>query len=453
MFDIVNGLINTTFGWGWPGWAISLISHLLVATILFLVAPLQMLFLTYYERRAIARMQDRIGPNRVGPEGLFQPVADGVKMFTKEDIVPDAADKWVHFIAPCVVVAPTMLMFAVVPWGPGMVPVDMHVGLLFFFAISSISAVGLMAAGWASNNKFALLGAMRAVAQMVSYEIPAVLSLLAIVMITGSLSIVGLIAHQGGLIISSSDVAGIPDLGLGWFVFTPVGFLAFVCFFIAALAEGERTPFDIPEADSEIVAGYMTEYSGMKFGLFYLAQYVLNFLLCAITAVIFFGGWQGPGVGWLYAQGVSPLNPEGAWVFNLLAGVLGVFYFLAKTYFFFFVMIWIRGAYPRLRVDQLMDFGWKFLIPLTLVNIFSAAIWVGLTRWGAAEGLAFVEGWAPLLRWGAAFVVTLALNLAAYVLMARIYADAQAARNRVDLDDLREAQGGASLRSETSWRP
>ncbi len=262
MHDVINQLINTTFGWNWPGWVISLISYLLVATLLFLIAPFQMLFLTYFERRAIARMQDRVGPNRVGPEGLFQPVADGVKMFTKEDIVPDAADKWIHLIAPCVVVAPTMFMFAVVPWGPGMVPVNMNVGLLFFFAISSVSAVGLMMAGWASSNKFALLGAMRAVAQMVSYEIPAVLSLLAIVLITGSLSIVDLINYQGGLIISSRDLAGVPDFGLGWFIFTPVGFLAFIAFFIAALAEGERTPFDIPEANSEIVAGYMTEYSG-----------------------------------------------------------------------------------------------------------------------------------------------------------------------------------------------
>ena len=454
MYDLVNGLINVTFHWGWPSWLISLISHLLVATVLFMVAPFQMLFLTYYERRAIARMQDRVGPNRVGPEGLFQPVADGVKMFTKEDIVPDAADKWVHFIAPCVVVAPTMLMFAVVPWGPGMVPVNMNIGLLFFFAISSISAVGLMMAGWASNNKFALLGAMRAVAQMVSYEIPAVISLLAIVMITGSLSVVSLIDYQGGLFISSSDVPGIPDLGLGWFIFTPVGLLAFFAFFIAALAEGERTPFDIPEADSEIVAGYMTEYSGMKFGLFYLAQYVLNFLLCAITAVIFFGGWQGPGVSWLYAQGITPANAAGNGLFNVLAGVLGVFYFLLKTYAFFFVMVWIRGAYPRMRIDQLMDFGWKFLIPLTLVNVLSAAIWVGLTQWGATEGLAFVEGWAPLLRWGVAFVVTLVLNVVAYLVMARIYAGAQGQRNRIDLDELRESLGGAAnLRSETSWRP
>ncbi len=439
MYDIVNGLINEVFGWGWPGWLISLIGYVLVATVLFLVAPFQMLFLTYYERRAIARMQDRIGPNRVGPEGLFQPVADGVKMFTKEDIVPDAADHWVHLIAPCVVVAPTMFMFAVVPWGPGMVPADLNVALLFFFAISSISAVGLMMAGWASNNKFALLGAMRAVAQMVSYEIPAVLSLLAIVMITGTLSIVELINYQTGLLINSNDLAGVPDLGLGWFVFTPIGFMAFVIFFIAALAEGERTPFDIPEADSEIVAGYMTEYSGMKFGLFYLAQYVLNFLLCAITAIIFFGGWQGPGVGWLYAQGVTLANPEGNWIFNLLAGVLGVTYFLTKTYFFFFVMIWIRGAYPRLRVDQLMDFGWKFLIPLTLVNIVSAALWVALTRWGAIDGFGFVEGWSPLLRWGVAFVLTLGLNIAAYVVMGRIFGAAQVARNRIDVDELREA--------------
>ncbi len=454
MYDLVNGLINVTFHWGWPSWLISLISHLLVATVLFMVAPFQMLFLTYYERRAIARMQDRIGPNRVGPEGLFQPVADGVKMFTKEDIVPDAADKWVHFIAPCVVVAPTMLMFAVVPWGPGMVPVNMNIGLLFFFAISSISAVGLMMAGWASNNKFALLGAMRAVAQMVSYEIPAVISLLAIVMITGSLSVVSLIDYQGGLFISSSEVPGIPDLGLGWFIFTPVGLLAFFAFFIAALAEGERTPFDIPEADSEIVAGYMTEYSGMKFGLFYLAQYVLNFLLCAITAVIFFGGWQGPGVSWLYAQGITPTHLDGNGLFNVLAGMLGVFYFLLKTYAFFFVMVWIRGAYPRMRIDQLMDFGWKFLIPLTLVNVLSAAIWVGLTQWGTAQGLAFVEGWAPLLRWGVAFVVTLVLNVVAYLVMARIYAGAQGQRNRIDLDELRESLGGAAnLRSETSWRP
>jgi NADH-quinone oxidoreductase subunit H len=379
-----------------------------------------MLFLTYFERRMIARVQDRVGPNRVGWEGIFQPVADGVKMFTKEDIVPAKSDKLVHLLAPMIVVAPTMLMFAVVPWGPGMVPLDLETGLLFFFAASSVSAVGLLAAGWASNNKFALLGAMRAVAQMVSYEIPALLSLLVVVMLTGTLSIVGIIDAQGGLIISTNDVASVPDWGLGWFVFTPVGFLAFLCFFIAALAEGERTPFDIPEADSEIVAGYMTEYSGMKFGLFYLAQYILNFLLCAITAIIFFGGWQFPGVSWLYEQGVTAANPDGNPLFNVLAGVAGVFVFLAKTYGFFFVMVALRGALPRLRIDQLMDFGWKFLIPITMVNIVSAALWLGITQWGAAQGLGLVEGWNGFARWGLAFVVTLVINVAAFWLLVRI---------------------------------
>lgn len=395
--------------------------YLITTAVLFAVAPFQMLFLTYFERRAIARMQDRIGPNRVGPEGIFQPLADGVKMFTKEDIVPTRADKWVHLLAPCVVVAPTLFMFAVVPWGPGMVPVDLNVGLLFFFAISSISAVGLMMAGWGSNNKFALLGTMRAVAQLVSYEIPAILSIMVVVIMTGSLSLVTIVEWQAGLFINRNDVAVVPDIGLGWFIFTPVGFLACISFFIAALAEGERTPFDIPEADSEIVAGYMTEYSGMKFGLFYLAQYMLNFLLCGITAILFLGGWQGPGVGWLYSQGINPVNPDGRALFNVLAGVVGVIYFLLKTYALFFLMILIRGAFPRLRVDQLMDFGWKFLIPLTLVNIVSATLWMALTRWGAAQGLGMLEPFGDWVRWTIAFVVTLVINGLAFWQLTRMY--------------------------------
>jgi NADH-quinone oxidoreductase subunit H len=262
---------------------------------------------------------------------------------------------------------------------------------------------------------------MRAVAQMVSYEIPALLSILVVVMLIGSLSIVDIIDAQAGLFVRAGDVGGaIPDLGLGWFVFTPVGFVAFLCFFIAALAEGERTPFDIPEADSEIVAGYMTEYSGMKFGLFYLAQYILNFLLCAITAIVFFGGWQFPGISWLYAQGITPDNPDGNALFNVLAGVLGVFVFLAKTYGFFFFMVALRGALPRLRVDQLMDFGWKFLIPITLVNIVSAALWLAFTQWGAAQGFGFLEGLGPWPRWLLAFVVTLVVNGAAWFALIRL---------------------------------
>ncbi len=417
---IMTDIISNLLPWA-PEWLVALLRHIGVATLLFIIAPFQMLFFTYFERRAVAKMQDRIGPNRVGPAGIFQPIADGVKMFTKEDIAPSSADRWVHFLAPIVVVAPTMFMFAVLPWGPGMVPVDLDTGLLFFFAISSVSAVGLLMAGWGSNNKFSLLGAMRAAAQMVSYEIPAVLSLITIVMISGTLSIVSIVEAQAGLFVRIGDGLNVPDLGLGWFVFTPVGFVAFACFFIAALAEGERTPFDIPEADSEIVAGYMTEYSGMKFGLFYLAQYILNFLLCAIAATVFFGGYLGPGVNQLYALGITPTNPDGNGLFNVLAGVLGVLYLLVKTYCFFFVMIWLRGAFPRIRIDQLMDFGWKFLIPLTLVNVLSAAIWVALTQWGIAEGMAFIEGVNSWLRWGIAFVLTLALNVAAYLVLLQLH--------------------------------
>lgn len=420
MRDLIDGLLNTTLGLGAPDWLVSLISYVAIVTIIFLVAPFQMLFFTMYERRAIARMQDRIGPNRVGPEGAFQPIADGVKMFTKEDIVPAGADRWVHLLAPCVVVAPTMLLFAVVPWGPGMVPVDLNVGLLFFVAISSVSAIGIMMAGWGSNNKFALLGAMRGVAQMISYEIPAVLSLLAAVLLAGSMSLVSLVNLQAGLPFVGM-LAGI-DLGLGWLIFTPVGFVGAICFFIAALAEGERTPFDIPEADSEIVAGYMTEYSGMKFGLFYLAQYILNFLLCAITATVFLGGWQFPGVNWLYERAISPANPAGNGLFNVLAGVLGVFAFLLKTYLLFYVMIWLRGAFPRLRVDQLMHFGWKFLIPLSLVNILSASLWVACMQWGAEQGMGAIEGWSPWARLALAFVLTFAINLVGYIALVRIQA-------------------------------
>lgn len=434
MYELISYL-NTALGLNLPDWAVMLSRHLAVVSIVLVVVPLQMLLLTYLERRIIARMQDRVGPNRVGPEGLFQPIADAVKMFTKEDIVPRAADRWVHLLAPVVAAAPVFLMAAVVPWGPGVAPIDMNLGLLFFFAVSSISAAALLMAGWASYNKFSLLGAMRAAAQMVAYEIPAVLSVMAIVIVTGTLSIVKILQVQGGVFVSINDVAAVPDWGLGWFVFTPVGFLAFLSFFIAALAEGERTPFDIPEADSEIVAGYMTEYSGMKFGLFYLAQYVINFLLCAITAILFFGGWQGPGVMWLYSRGIEA-SPDGSVLFSVLAGLLGIGYFLAKTYFFFFVMVWLRGAFPRLRIDQLLDLCWKFLIPLTLVNIVSATLWTIITRWGAAQGLPMLEGVGEWPRWLIAFGLTLLINVGSFLALVHINRPSETSGgDRADLRD------------------
>jgi NADH-quinone oxidoreductase subunit H len=274
-----------------------------------------------------------------------------------------------------------------------------------------------MMGGWGSNNKFALLGAMRAVAQMVSYEIPAVMALLAMVLLTGTMNINSYSDAQGGIPFLGKTLAefGVPDLGLGWFVFTPIGLLGFVIFFICVLSEGERTPFDIPEADSEIVAGYMTEYSGMKFAVFYMGQFLFNYALSVVAAIVFLGGWNFIGVQLLVDAGLP-------WLGNILS----VVYLLIKAWFLFFVMIWLRGAFPRLRVDQLMAFAWKFLLPLALVNIFSAAIWVTIMLWGSDPkwtvnlsilGISLL-GWletAPdWLRQLFALAVTLLINLVAF---------------------------------------
>jgi NADH-quinone oxidoreductase subunit H len=400
-------------------WLIVLIAYIIVTTIILIVTPVTFMMQTWFERRMVARMQDRLGPNRVGPFGLLQAVADGVKMFTKEDITPRAADRWVHLLAPVIAVAPVMLIFAVLPWGRGLVPADTGVSILFVVAVSSVAAVGLMMAGWGSNNKFALLGAMRAVAQMVSYEIPAVLGLLGVVLLTGTMSLAALSDLQSGIPFMGDTLKGVPDLGLGWFVFTPIGLVGFVIFFISVLSEGERTPFDIPEADSEIVAGYMTEYSGMKFAIFYMGQFLLNYALSTVAALAFLGGWQGPGVGLLAGMG----DPNAAFdIYIFLAGALSVFYLVTKAWVLFFVMIWLRGTFPRLRVDQLMGFAWKFLLPLALVNILSVGLWVTVMRWGSTELWTFklvpfgfdLLGWLetapPWLRQLVALVITGVIN-------------------------------------------
>jgi NADH-quinone oxidoreductase subunit H len=409
------GFLEFLFGGMLPSWLIYLIAYIVVTTIILIVTPVTFMMQTWFERRIVARMQDRLGPNRVGPAGLLQAVADGVKMFTKEDITPRAADRWVHLFAPLVAVAPVMFLFAVIPWGRGLEPSNTNVSALFVVAISSVSAVGLMMGGWGSNNKFALLGAMRAVAQMVSYEIPAVISLLAMVLLTGTMNLNAYSELQGGipLLGATLSAAGVPDLGLGWFVFTPVGLIGFLIFFTCVLSEGERTPFDIPEADSEIVAGYMTEYSGMKFAVFYMGQFLFNYALSMVAALVFLGGWNGPGVGLLVSAGLP-----------FLANILSVIYLLIKAWSLFFVMIWLRGAFPRLRVDQLMAFAWKFLLPLALVNIASVALWVAIMLWGtdpkwtvtiAPFGLNLL-GWletAPAwLRQVAGLIVTGVINAA-----------------------------------------
>ena len=401
------GFLQFLLGSLLPNWLITLIAYIIITTIILIVTPVTFMLQTWFERRMVARMQDRLGPNRVGPAGLLQAVADGVKMFTKEDITPRAADRWVHLLAPLIAVAPVMLLFAVIPWGRGFEPSDTNISVLFVVAISSVSAVGLMMGGWGSNNKFALLGAMRAVAQMVSYEIPAVIALLGMVLLTGTMALNSYSAMQGGIPLFGSTLAdlGVPDLGLGWYVFTPIGLVGFLIFFMCVLSEGERTPFDIPEADSEIVAGYMTEYSGMKFAVFYMGQFLFNYALSMVAAIAFLGGWQGPGVAWL-------VNAGGVGVF--LGGALSVFYLVFKAWALFFVMIWLRGAFPRLRVDQLMGFAWKFLLPFALINILSVALWVSITHWGAAQGLPFLEGMDPWLRQLIAFGVTAVINGATF---------------------------------------
>lgn len=309
-----------------------------------ILGPVTMMYLTLLERKIIARMQNRIGPNRVGKWGLLQPLADGIKMLTKEDIVPFKADPVLHFLAPILIVAPSLLVFAVVPFGRNMTAVDLNVGLLFFIAISSTSTIAIFMASWGSHNKYSILGGMRSVAQMISYELPMVLSVVPVILIAGSLSTNDIVLAQSGW------------NGMKWFVFTPWGLFGFIIFFLCGVAEVNRSPFDLAEAESELVAGFHTEYSGMKFALFYMAEFMSSFTVCGLSATLFLGGWQGPA-----------FLPSWGW-------------FFLKTYALIFVMIWFRGTLPRLRVDQLMGLAWKFLLPLTLINILAAGFWYYLPK-------------------------------------------------------------------------
>lgn len=356
IYDLIrNGLSGLLTSLGLPEDVTRLIVFLvmggIVVTVLLIVAPVMMMYMTWLERKVVARMQDRLGPNRVGPFGLLQPIADMVKFLTKEDIVPEGVDGPVHLLAPIVVVIPVILSFAVIQFGVGMGAVDLNLGLLYLMAMGSMATIGVFMAGFGSHNKFALIGGMRAAAQIISYEIPQILAVAIPVMLAGSISLTGVIEAQRGL------------FGLGWFFFyIPIGPIAFFIYLLAATAEINRVPFDLPEAESELVAGYHTEYSGMKFGLFYLAEFLNTFLISAVGASIFFGGWQGPFVQQIPA--------------------LGIVYFFGKTILLIIVQLWFRGTLPRIRVDQLMNFGWKRLVPVTLgLILFTAAtlfLWRGL---------------------------------------------------------------------------
>ena len=360
-----------------PEWARLWVSILVRIGVIAAIAPLIMMYLTWLERKLIARMQNRFGPTRVGVYGLMQPLADGLKMLIKEDIVPRGADRLLHLLAPILSVVPAILLFAVLPFGRHMIAADLNVGLLYFFAVSSVGSYAIFMGGWASRSKFSIIGAMRSVAQIISYEVPGVLSVVAVIMVTGTLSTVGIVDAQAS----------------HWFVFTPWGFVGFITFFLSGIAEVNRTPFDMPEAESELVGGFHTEYSGMKFALWYMAEFLESFAVCAFATTFFLGGWHGPAIPFwtlallfaifiataqrlpMPARGLGTLAMLGAGMFWGLQPIPSWIWFFAKTYALVFVLVWLRGTFPRLRVDQLMGLAWKFLLPLSLVNIIAAGLW------------------------------------------------------------------------------
>ncbi len=295
-------------------------------------------YVTLLERKFAARMQSRIGPYYVGPHGLLQPIADAIKLMMKEDIVPTLADRWVYNLAPIVFLIPCVLIFATLPFAPGLGVADLNIGVLFFLAVSSLEIVGLFMGGWGSNNKYALLSAMRAVNQIISYDLPFIFAALVPVILTGSLQMSAIVAAQEGL----------------WFAAYPViGQLAFLAYLVSTLAAENRVPFDILEAESELVAGFRVEYSGMKFALIQLGEYAHIIGTSFLGALLFLGGWLGPGPAWL-----------------------GPLWFLLKAMLVFLVLTWVRWSFVRIRVDQILAISWKLLLPATIVLLLATALWV-----------------------------------------------------------------------------
>jgi len=340
-----------------PLWAQSAIPAAVCGVLLITFMALGPLVYVYAETKIAGFMQDRIGPKRVGPHGMLQTVADAVKLLFKEAIYPAGADKLLFVLAPCIVNIGAFLPFVVVPWGGQLQTADLNVGVFYVTAVSSLSTVGLIMAGWASNNKYALFGAMRSAAQIVSYEIPAVIILLLPVMIVGSLSLQDIVAAQTG---------GLPS----WFIwrYFPLMPVAFLIFFTAGMAECNRAPFDIPEAESELVAGFHTEYSGFFFAMFFMAEYTEMFVISAVTSVLFLGGFHAPHPALQHIHGFG----------------LGPLWLTAKAWSLMFVMMWLRWTLPRLRVDQLMYVAWKVLLPIALVLVVVVG---GLVMWKpTAEG-------------------------------------------------------------------
>jgi len=310
---------------------LNFIIMLITGAVILAFIALSSMILIWGERKVSARIQSRLGPMRTGWHGSLQSIADALKLLLKEDIMPTGVDKWVWRLAPFFAAVPAIMAFVAIPFGKNLIVKDLNVGILYIISITSICVLGIFMAGWGSNNKYSLLGGMRSAAQIISYEVPLVLSIITVLMFSGSLSMQKIILAQGK----------------HWFILQPNLFIAFLIYMISALAEVNRTPFDIPEAESELVAGYHTEYSGIRFAMFFVAEYTNMFIISAVAATLFLGGWQGPF-----------LPP--------------VLWFLLKAYGIVFVQMWIRWSLPRIRVDQLMSFTWKVLTPIAFLNLIIA---------------------------------------------------------------------------------
>lgn len=341
--EVFRGWIEAVIPDSAEGWVTYLALGFLSALVLINLPMVLVPLLIYIERRLLGRFQNRVGPNRVGPFGILQPIADAIKIMTKEDIIPRGADRLVFTLAPVAVMAPALLMFTVIPFGGETFLTNLNVGVLFIVAVTAVETIGVFMAGWASNNKYALFGAMRAVAQLVSYEIPLVISIMGVVLIAGSMTLTDIVGVQGS-----------------WplILFQPLGF---IIFFMAVSAELNRSPFDLMEAESEIIAGFHTEYSGVKFVMFLTAEGISLVGYSAVMATLYLSGWEGPGLP-------------------------GYLWLLVKIFFIFGIFVWTRATLPRLRVDQVMTFAWKFLFPLSLLNAAITAVQVvvwsdGLPPW------------------------------------------------------------------------
>ena len=328
---------------GCPDWLTVTLECVLLGLVLLLVYAVLALFYIWFERKVCAAFQCRLGPNRVGPFGVLQPFADMFKMLIKELISLNHVDKFLFALAPFLVIVASMLAFAVLPWGNGLQAIDFNIGIFFLLAVSSIGVLGILLAGWSSNNKFTLIGALRSGAQMVSYEISISLSVIAMVVLAGTMSVQGIVQAQEHC----------------WFIFSGhiPAIIAFLVYVIAGTAETNRGPFDLPEAESELTAGYHTEYSGMHFGFFYLAEYLNLFIVGGVASLLFFGGWM-------------PFHIPGWDGFNhIMDYITSVIWFLGKAVVITFIMIWFKWTFPRLRIDQLLSFEWKYLMPVSLVNL------------------------------------------------------------------------------------